>query len=544
MCDDFTSCYQDLLTGNYDCVDRVAIRAFFSMGHSASGFRYWWRQLYGSDDTLDDTHLIRLAGRFARRLYAYANANQIPVVHCGRDTNKHEIGEEHLAKNPDVQGLFLIVVARAQAPIWQVKRASNGFLQLTRKSPLPYVHHYHFHIQDPDWGHVTIRMCSHPPFQAMILLNGHEYVASHLKAVGHTFSKEGNCFTKTQDCSDLALVADTLRQDDAIGRLSQVCERWIYSTCVCFALSTEERERSEFRYEFSVYQVEYSRNLLFRSPLQMEQMVESMLDRSRSRLRIERIKTILGMKHRPHRQRKRMEVVVEKPAYGLTYFNLHFGQITLKVYTKGEHVLRFEAIIHNTKEFRCARALTNFSEIACRLLGVLERFINALQAVDRPFISEPDWEAISTPSQVGKARVGGIDIQKARMRSVLEAVLALAAAPRGFTASELADKVCAYNRQAETEYGPSKAAYDLRKLRGKQIIVKIGKSHRYETVPEGLRAIAATLILREQVIKPVLASISCSKDKPKPDFTKSIDSHYQQLRSEMSSLLGSLGIAA
>jgi hypothetical protein len=36
------------------------------------GFRTWWRQLHGgSDDQLDDTHLIRMAGRFARRLKAW-----------------------------------------------------------------------------------------------------------------------------------------------------------------------------------------------------------------------------------------------------------------------------------------------------------------------------------------------------------------------------------------------------------------------------------------------------------------------------------------
>lgn len=548
MCDDFTFGYQDLLTGVYDCVDRVVMNAFYSVGHSPSGFRYWWRQMYGSDDTLDDTHLMRMAGRFARRLQAYTKANQIPMIYCEPGTKKHEIGEEHLAKNPGVQGLFLVLVARAQASLWEVHRGgSNGFLQLKHKRRRPFVNHYHFHINDPEWGHITIRMCGHPPFPAQIILNGHEYVSSQLKKRGHAFSKEGNCFTNTQDCSDLALVADALRQEDAIGCLSQVCERWIYSTCLCFALSTEERERSGFRYEFSVYQTEYSRNLLFHSPLQMEQVMESMLDRSRTRLRIDRIKTILGMKQRPKRRKNKMplmEVVVEKPAYGLTYFNLHFGNIMLKVYTKGEHVLRFEAIVHNTKELKCGRMLLKFPEIVCKLSGILERFMNALKAVDRPFISERDWDAWNTPSQVGKSHVGGVDVEKARMRWVLRAILALASAPTGFTASELAAKVCELSRQPLEAYGPTRAAYDLRKLRGKQLIAKIGKSRRYEALLHGLRAISAMLVLRENVIKPVLASVTHSKAQPKPDLSKSLDDNYADLRAGMSSLLANLGIAA
>ena len=74
MLDEFTTYYQDYLVGNYDCVDRIVLNAYFPMGHNPGGFRAWWRQLFGSDDTLDNTHLIRIAGRFSRRLKAYAQA--------------------------------------------------------------------------------------------------------------------------------------------------------------------------------------------------------------------------------------------------------------------------------------------------------------------------------------------------------------------------------------------------------------------------------------------------------------------------------------
>jgi len=34
-------------------------------------------------------------------------------------------------------------------------------------------------------------------------------------------------------------------------------------------------------------------------------------------------------------------VVIERPRWNLTLFKVHFGLLTLKAYTKGEHVLRF-----------------------------------------------------------------------------------------------------------------------------------------------------------------------------------------------------------
>ena len=62
MADDFASRYGDLLTGSYDCVDRIVLNAFFPLGHNPGGFRAWWRRWHdGSDDQLDDTHLMRMA---------------------------------------------------------------------------------------------------------------------------------------------------------------------------------------------------------------------------------------------------------------------------------------------------------------------------------------------------------------------------------------------------------------------------------------------------------------------------------------------------
>ena len=35
---------RDLLTGSYDCVDRIVLNAYYPMGHSPGGFRTWWRR--------------------------------------------------------------------------------------------------------------------------------------------------------------------------------------------------------------------------------------------------------------------------------------------------------------------------------------------------------------------------------------------------------------------------------------------------------------------------------------------------------------------
>src|SRR6267142_1964670 len=536
MPDSLSDQYADLLTGSYDCVDRIVLNGYFRMGHDPGGFRLWWRALMGSDETLDNTHLMRLAGRFSRRVRGYAKANGVPVVDCPIGERKHELAEEYLAKTKITQGLFLILVGRAQAPVWDV--GANHHLE--RKKP--YVNHYSFHILDPDWGHLTVKISGHPPFPAQVILNGQEYVACQARKAGITFTKEGNCFTTISDAAGLAKIADTLSEPRAIGRLSQVCERWIY-TCVCFALDFDEQKRSGFRYQYSNYQIEYSRNLVFEVGGHMDQVFQALIDRSRAPLDLKTIKTILGYRHRPiyRRRTKRSaewEVAVERPAYDLTIFKLHCGKLTLKIYSKGERVLRIEAVAHNTQELNCGRSLDKFPEVVSRLKGVLERFADALSCIDQCFIADDLLEQLPAASRVGKTIVGGIDLNKARMRAVVEAVIALSPSPNGFTASDVAARV------RHPQYGPRHAAYDLKKLRGKHIVCRIGHTRRYQPLPSGLRAMTALIVLRNKAIKPLLAAAQPLHPTHGAHNPRPIDAHYDALQLAMRRVFHELGIAA
>jgi hypothetical protein len=157
-----------------------------------------------------------------------------------------------------------------------------------------FVNHYSFQIMDPTWGHLVIKMSGHPPFGAQVILNGHEYVACQAQTAGIGFTKEGNCFTRIGDVERLAQVADTLSQPETIGRLSQVIDRWIYTACLCFGLDLAEQAESGFGYGYSIYQLEYSRNLIFESGAVMERAFDSVADRTRARLDVPKLRTLFA----------------------------------------------------------------------------------------------------------------------------------------------------------------------------------------------------------------------------------------------------------
>ena len=544
--DSFTARYDDLLEGTYDCVGRIVLNGYCPLLCSPGGFRTWWRDLYGSDDHLDNAHVMRWAGRFARRVRAMAQQRKIPIIEKVANDRMHEIAEQHRPADPNQKGLFCITVHRAPASVWGVKATASGSPHLERKNPPVWANHFAFHIQDPDWGHVTFKICPHPPFHVQLSLNGHEYVAQQALRRGVPFTKEGNCFTQATNLADLDQVAETLRSASAIGPLQEICERWFASAVLCYLLPVAQQQAMDMRYEWSVYQLEYSRNLLFSNGRVMEEIFQSVIDRTRRVLDVGTVRTLFGRQRRPNfrrgRKAPRFEVVVERPTYDLIVFKVHCRLLTLKIYTKGDRVLRIEGIVHNAKkEFDRGYGLDHFAEIAEAMRSLVERFMEVLRSVEACWVTDETLERLPEPSQVGAARVAGLDLNRWRMRAVMMAVLSLSSGVRGFRAEQLAALV---GEILGTSYTSRQAAYDLKKLRGKGLIEKIEGTRRYQAPVDGLRTIMAVVVLREKVLKPILAGTVSRRQGRPPKNRDPLDQHYQAIRDEIEQILQELNIAA
>ncbi len=200
--------------------------------------------------------------------------------------------------------MFAIFVSKASALVWQAKNNKEGKVVLRRPKSWALVNHYHFHIIDPEWGHVTMRMSGHPPLGVLISLNGHEWVKRQAQKQGILWVKQSKCFVGGSDLAKINGVAERLDGKQGLARLGEVVDRWIYWACLCFALKLEQQKRSEFRYAYSCYQLEYSRNLLFKSGRQLDEIYQGLIDRTRRVLEVPRLKTIFGCKNRPSRTRK------------------------------------------------------------------------------------------------------------------------------------------------------------------------------------------------------------------------------------------------
>jgi len=234
--------------------------------------------------------------------------------------------------------------------------------------------------------------------------------------------------------------------------------------------------------------------------------------------------------------------VIEKPQWNLTIFKVRFGLLTLKGYTKGERVLRFEAIVHNTKQLGLGRTLDKFAQITTRLTAMVDRFTNMLDCVDVGFLPDGILDQLPTPSQLARTRTGGIDMTAPRVRAALAAALALAVAPAGFTVAQFTSQARAMTGQTAQDYSTRQGAYDLRKLRGKQLVTKPGRTRRYHVPGDAARTITALLTLRDKVIAPLIAGIRTPRRGRPPKNWTNIDRDYETLRLAMQTLFNDLGI--
>ena len=87
-----------------------------------------------------------------------------------------------------------------------------------------------------------------------------------------------------------------------------------------------------------------------------------------------------------------------------------------------------------------------------------------------------------------------------------------------------------------------RSGWDLRKLRGKQLVQKPRRARRYHVGAPAARTIAALHTLRDQVIAPILAGVRSPKMGRKPAHWTRVDRDYERIRIDMQTLFKDLAI--
>jgi hypothetical protein len=96
----------------------------------------------------------------------------------------------------------------------------------------------------------------------------------------------------------------------------------------------------------------------------------------------------------------------------------------------------------------------------------------------------------------------------------------------------------------QRQHFDGEAAYDLARARGKNLVIRREKTRRYELQTAGPKAICACLVLREKVIKPLLAGATGKRNGRPPKNVHPLDATYLQMQQHLLKTFAILGLAA
>ena len=89
---------------------------------------------------------------------------------------------------------------------------------------------------------------------------------------------------------------------------------------------------------------------------------------------------------------------MHKKSYDLTVFKLKWGNLILKIYDKGERVLRIEVVVQNARDLRCGKMLEKLPVLLERMNAMLVRFLDTVHAAHVSFLDQGAFERWNEPT--------------------------------------------------------------------------------------------------------------------------------------------------
>jgi hypothetical protein len=162
---------------------------------------------------------------------------------------------------------------------WHDKNTGKTFLRPDTGKCL----HYYFYWMDAKVGLIYLRVPTYCPFRLQFYCNGHAWLARKLTSEGIDFAMADNAFIRIEDWTRAQELADTLKP----ASLHKILDR--YAELCCPVLDVFGQ-----RYPWSLMQVEYSTDLVFRSPQTLAPLYDELSRQAVLAVKAEQVSSFLG----------------------------------------------------------------------------------------------------------------------------------------------------------------------------------------------------------------------------------------------------------
>jgi hypothetical protein len=328
----------------YRSIDRLILNVYIPTLQTPAAMAYFLRHVCGKP-ILSGVVFKALTDRFVTAVHAFAQTHRIPVLRPTGRTKPGAVAQPALrrAARAGRWGVVAIVVHQESARVFASHHAGGRRTNFRVREERRLVNHYYFYLRDREYGDGFVRICSYPPFATRIWLNGHGYLAAQLRQQRIRHRMRDNCLVEVADPA--AVAAITAAFDAAL--VERIARRWLAG--VPDPLTAAERAAG-YPTRLSIYQAEFSDNLIFHRTEVLNRVYEGLL---RDHLHLGRPDMIKLIFDRQIRRTTPSRFGTRLLRQGVvSCLKVFYRRSLLKQYNKGGWVLRTEVCVNDPRDFR------------------------------------------------------------------------------------------------------------------------------------------------------------------------------------------------
>jgi len=502
--EDFVRLFGGLLALVYHCFDRIVIRGHMPLLTRPENIVHFFREVHGIRAITKEV-LRQRTSEYNQWVEAFARNHGIPLEWAEQGVRKEDYVRPWLRRmeRQDRCGVYFILRSmeigtsfRSTKPKYPTADPDYHILSRQRSR----YSHYYFYIRDPVLGPIALCVGSFLPFAITYYLNGHHFIEQQLRGAGVQFRKDDNAFLWVADAKALQAAADALSAKIIRTRL----EYW--TLLVGPKFSKKERQAINLGRYYSLQQVEYCRNLIFRRNFPIHRLFERSCDLGLLRLSADRIAQVFGWRLHRHLPGK-LSSVLEQTHHGHHVLRAYAKNAVMRMYEKFSTFLRLEALANNLKDFGLNKGLDNLDQVRRTLAAVTDRFAAFEARALDVHVDFPLFQRLALPIPAGASKIPGIKIHDTRMLRLMEVLLHAGTKVSGWRAAELHEAIVSSFNLAPANYTLTQLRYDLRKIKAHGLLQRDGRRYAYRLTDKGNRVALLFVLFHQRVCGPLANSL-------------------------------------
>jgi hypothetical protein len=529
----FAKLFGSLVVFVYHCFDRMVILGHMPLLTRPEHIVHFFRDVHGTYPITKEA-LRQRTDEYHRWVDAFARNQDIPVEWAQKGVRKEDYVRPSLHRMERQQrfGVYFILKSMELGPSFRISTPKfptpDPYYRLIAPQRGRYTHYY-FYIRDEVLGPMLLCVGSFLPFHITYYLNGHHFIERELLRLGLRFRKDDNAFLATADPAALQAAADRL--SPAIIR--QRLEHWTWTVGPKFA--QKDRAAINLSRHYSLQQVEYCRNLIFRRHLPIHKLFERSCDIGLLRLTPDKITQIFGFRL-TKRLRGKLQTLLEHVEHGHHVFRACAKSAVLRMYEKGSTFLRLEVLSNRLTDFGLRKSLDHLDAVRQTLATVTDSFATFEATALNVHVDFPLFQRLALPIAAGRTTVPGIKIHDTRMVRLMEALLHSGTLVHGWRTAQLQRAILAAFALTPSSYTLTQLRYDLRKMKAHRLIERDGSRYAYRLTDKGRKVALLFVLFQQRVCGPLANSLfnhpphpECAPATPLETAYRKADESIQQI---------------